>query len=96
MQDGERGAAGGAARVGEQMSEIVLEVTPERRIVRIVIQDVDGASTEYRFTEQKEDVAVADSRFEFKPPAGTEVVEGEWASRLVASGRKAGSSLRSE
>jgi len=38
---------------------------------------VDGASTEYRFTDQKEDMAVADSRFVFKPPAGTEVVEGE-------------------
>jgi outer membrane lipoprotein-sorting protein len=45
--------------------------------VRIVIQGVDGASTDYRFTDQKEDMAVADSRFAFKPPAGTEVVEGE-------------------
>ena len=35
-----------------------LEVTPDRRIVRIVIQGVDGASTEYRFTDQKEDTAV--------------------------------------
>jgi outer membrane lipoprotein-sorting protein len=63
--------------LGEQITEIVLEITPEHRIARIVLQDVDGASTEYRFSEQKEDGAVADSRFEFKPPAGTEVVEGE-------------------
>jgi outer membrane lipoprotein carrier protein len=63
--------------LGDQINEISLEVTPERRIVRIVIQGVDGASTEYRFTDQKEDMAVADSRFAFKPPAGTEVVEGE-------------------
>ncbi len=62
---------------GEQITEIVLEITQEHRIARIVLQDVDGASTEYRFSEQKEDGAVADSRFEFKPPAGTEVVEGE-------------------
>lgn len=63
--------------LGEQITEIVLEITQEHRIARIVLQDVDGASTEYRFSEQKEDGAVADSRFEFKPPAGTEVVEGE-------------------
>jgi outer membrane lipoprotein-sorting protein len=44
--------------------------------VRIIIQDVDGSATEYRFTEQKEDVAIADGKFEFKPPAGTETVEG--------------------
>jgi outer membrane lipoprotein-sorting protein len=63
--------------LGDQINEISLEVTPDRRIVRIVIQGVDGASTEYRFTDQKEDTAVTDSRFAFKPPAGTEVVEGE-------------------
>jgi len=60
----------------DQISEIVLEVAPENRIVRIVVQGVDGTATEYRFTEQKEDVAIADGRFGFKPPAGTEVVEG--------------------
>jgi outer membrane lipoprotein-sorting protein len=38
---------------------------------------VDGASTEYRFTDQKENVAIADGRFDFRVPAGTEVVEGE-------------------
>jgi outer membrane lipoprotein-sorting protein len=41
-----------------------------------VILEVDGAATEYRFSGQKEDVAIADGRFEFKAPAGTEVVEG--------------------
>jgi outer membrane lipoprotein carrier protein len=63
--------------LSDQVSEILLEVTSERRIARIVLQDVDGASTEYRFEEQKEDVAVGDGQFGFKPPAGTEVVEGE-------------------
>jgi outer membrane lipoprotein carrier protein len=61
----------------DQISEIVLEVSPSDQIVRIMIQSVDGSTTEYRFTDQKEDVAVLDSRFEFKPPAGTETVEGE-------------------
>ena len=62
--------------LADRVSEIVLEVTPESRIVRLVIMEVDGAATEYRFSAQKEDVGIADGRFEFKAPAGTEVVEG--------------------
>jgi outer membrane lipoprotein carrier protein len=63
--------------LSDRVNEIVLEVTPQNRIVRLVILGVDGASTEYRFSDQKEDVGIADARFGFKPPAGTEVVEGE-------------------
>ena len=77
LQDGDVVLRGVPQGLSDQLNEISLEVTPERRIVRIVIQGVDGASTEYRFTDQKEDVAVTDSQFAFKPPAGTEVVEGE-------------------
>jgi outer membrane lipoprotein carrier protein len=62
--------------LSEQINEIVVEINPEHEIVRIIIRDVDGSATEYRFTEQKEDVAVGDGRFEFKPPAGIETVEG--------------------
>jgi outer membrane lipoprotein carrier protein len=60
----------------DRVSEILLEITPDHQIVRIVIQEVDGAATEYRFGGMKEDVAIGDGRFEFKPPAGTETVEG--------------------
>jgi outer membrane lipoprotein carrier protein len=62
--------------MADQVSEILLEITPDHRIARIVIQEVDGAATEYRFAGMKEDVAIGDGRFEFKPPAGTETVEG--------------------
>lgn len=62
--------------LADQISEIVLEVTPQSRIVRLIMQGVDGALTEYRFTDQKEDVAIGDAKFGFQPPAGTEVVEG--------------------
>ena len=61
----------------DRISEIVLEVTPEGGILRLRLDGVDGSSTEYRFSDQKEDVAIADSRFDFKAPTGTEVVEGE-------------------
>ena len=62
--------------LADRVSEILLEVTPEHRIARIVIDEVDGSATEYRFSEQKEDVAIPEGRFQFNPPAGTETVEG--------------------
>ena len=61
----------------DQISEIVLEVTPDKRIARLIMQEVDGASTEYRFSDQKEDVSIQDARFGFVPPAETEIVENE-------------------
>jgi outer membrane lipoprotein-sorting protein len=63
--------------LADRVSEIILEITPANSIVRLMVQGVDGASTEYRFTDQREDVAIADGRFDFRAPAGTEVVEGE-------------------
>jgi outer membrane lipoprotein carrier protein len=60
----------------DRISEVLLEIAPDHRMVRIVIQEVDGSATEYRFTDQKEDVAIGDGRFGFTPPAGTETVDG--------------------
>jgi outer membrane lipoprotein carrier protein len=63
--------------LAERVSEILLEVTPEHRIVRLVINEVDGSGTEYRFSDQKENEAILDGRFRFSPPPGTETVESE-------------------
>jgi outer membrane lipoprotein carrier protein len=63
--------------LADRVSEILLEITPGHQIARIVIDEVDGSVTEYRFNEQKEDVAIPDSRFEFTPPAHTETMEGD-------------------
>ena len=62
--------------LADRVSEILVEVTLDHQIARIVIQEVDGAVTEYRFSEMKEDVEIGEARFQFKPPAGTETVEG--------------------
>jgi outer membrane lipoprotein carrier protein len=62
--------------LADRISEVLVEVTPAHQIARIVIQEVDGAVTEYRFGEMKEDVEIGNARFQFKPPAGTETVEG--------------------
>jgi len=44
--------------LADRISEVLVEVTPVHQIARIVIQEVDGAVTEYRFGEMKEDVEI--------------------------------------
>jgi outer membrane lipoprotein carrier protein len=63
--------------MGQQLSEVQLEITPSNQIVRIVLLELDGATTEFRFTGWKENLALADRQFQFTPPAGVEMVEGE-------------------
>jgi outer membrane lipoprotein carrier protein len=62
--------------LAQRVSEILVEVTPEHRIVRIVMEEVDGSVTEYRFSDEKENEAIPEGRFQFTPPTGTETVEG--------------------
>jgi len=62
--------------IADQVSEVLLEITPDHEIRQISLEDVDGSTTEYRFLDQKGDVAVANARFNFQPPPGTEIVEG--------------------
>jgi outer membrane lipoprotein carrier protein len=64
--------------LADRVSQVLLEITPEHWISRILIEEVDGSVTEYRFNSQKEDVAVADQRFQFAAPAGVEVIDGDW------------------
>jgi outer membrane lipoprotein carrier protein len=64
--------------MADRIGEVILEITPDRRIVRIQFEEVDEAVTEYRFSEQKENAAISDQRFKFTPPAGVEVMEGEF------------------
>jgi outer membrane lipoprotein carrier protein len=61
------------------VSEVQLEITPSRQIVRIVLMEADGAATEFRFAGWKENLELSDSRFQFTPPPGVETVEGEVA-----------------
>jgi outer membrane lipoprotein carrier protein len=63
--------------LGDRISQVLLEISPDSHIVRIVIEEQDGATTEYRFADQQEDVPITDASFRFVPPAGVEVIEGE-------------------
>jgi len=60
----------------ERVSQTLLEVTPDGLITRIVVEEMDGSVTEFRFLQQKENVQVSEQRFKFAPPAGVEVVQG--------------------
>jgi outer membrane lipoprotein carrier protein len=60
-----------------QATEVQLEITPSDQIVRIVLVEADGATTEFRFAGWKENLELNDSRFQFTPPPGVETVEGE-------------------
>jgi outer membrane lipoprotein carrier protein len=64
--------------LADRVSQVLLEITPEHWISRILIEEVDGSVTEYRFTDQRENVAVADQRFRFAVPDGVEVIAGDW------------------
>jgi outer membrane lipoprotein carrier protein len=59
----------------DRISEVLLEISPSFQIDRIVIQEVDGSTTDFRFANVQENVTVADSLFRFTPPPGVEIIE---------------------
>jgi len=61
----------------ERISEVLLEVTPSSQLARIVLTEVDGATTDFRFANPKENLEVSDRLFQFTPPPGVETIEGE-------------------
>jgi outer membrane lipoprotein carrier protein len=69
---------GAPRNMAGRINQVVLEITPEDAISRIVIESADGSSTAYQLSDQKENVPVADSLFQFKVPPGTEVIEGDF------------------
>ena len=64
--------------LADRVSQVLLEVTPDSRIVRIQMDEVDGSVTEYRFDQQQENVQIADQQFHFTVPTGVELIEGDF------------------
>ncbi len=63
--------------LADRVSQVLLEITPEHWIRRIMIEEVDGSVTEYRFSNYRENVDLPDQRFQFVVPDGVEVIDGE-------------------
>ncbi len=59
----------------DRIASVLLEVTAQGEIRRIVVNEVDGSTTEFRFDDQRENIPVPDEQFHFKPPAGVELVQ---------------------
>ncbi len=63
--------------MGDTLRQVLLEITPEHAIARILLYGTDDSITEYRFSNQKENVALPDAKFRFSPPPGTEAIMDE-------------------
>ena len=63
--------------MADRVSRVLLEVNPDGTIFRIVAEELDGSTTEFRFRNQQENVPISDARFEFHAPAGVEMIQTE-------------------
>jgi outer membrane lipoprotein carrier protein len=61
----------------QPLSEVQLEINPAHQIVRILLMEPDGATTEFRFAGLKENLTLSDSQFQFVSPHGVETIEGD-------------------
>lgn len=62
----------------DTLRQVLLEITPEHVIARILLYGTDDSITEYRFSNQKENVSLPETKFRFSPPPETEVItEGD-------------------
>jgi len=59
----------------DRVNQVLLEITPTSWIKRIVIEEADGSTTEYRFSDPREDPKIVDEQFQFKVPGGVEVID---------------------
>jgi outer membrane lipoprotein carrier protein len=63
--------------MADRVNQVILEITPDDQIARILIEGVDESVTEYRFSNQRENVEIDSQGFRLVPPPGVEIVEGD-------------------
>src|SRR5205814_2103177 len=59
----------------DRIDHVVLDVSAEGQIRQIVIVEVDGSTTEFRFRNITENSAISDRQFRFTPPPGVETIQ---------------------
>ena len=62
--------------MGSRVRQLTLEVTPTGSIVQMTLEETDGATTAFTFTDQQENVPTRDSDFTFVPPPGVGIATG--------------------
>jgi outer membrane lipoprotein carrier protein len=60
----------------QRVKSLSLWVTANGAIERMRLEEIDGAVTEFSFSQMQENVPVKDADFAFVPPDGVSVVEG--------------------
>lgn len=66
-----RGRPNGMA---DRVEDVLLEVNTAGQIVRLIIHEADGATTEFAFTNIEENVSISEAEFHFSAPPGVEVI----------------------
>ena len=72
MTPGDRVLRGVPRAMADRISEVELEIDPANQIVRMAMTEVDGETTEFRFSNLKENAELGEERFRFVAPAGVE------------------------
>lgn len=62
--------------LGQRVKSLTLGVTATGAIERMKLEEIDGAVTDFTFSEMQENVPVQDGDFVFAVPAGVSVVDG--------------------
>jgi outer membrane lipoprotein carrier protein len=68
--------AGVPKGMSQRLKLLTLVVTPAGSIQQMRLEEVDGAVTDFAFSEMQENVPVKDSDFSFTPPEGVTIVDG--------------------
>jgi outer membrane lipoprotein carrier protein len=59
----------------QRLHRLTLDVTPTGEIQHMKLEEVDGASTEFTFTQVTENTPTREADFVFSPPAGVTIVD---------------------
>lgn len=59
----------------QRIRRLTLDVTSSGQIQHMKLEELDGAITEFEFTQVQEDVPTRDADFVFSPPAGVSIVD---------------------
>jgi outer membrane lipoprotein carrier protein len=61
----------------DRVSQVLLESDGQGFLRRIVMEELDGSTTEFRLENQRENAAISDGEFRFSPPPGVEVLQSD-------------------
>ena len=65
----------GVPRKMGDISQVLMEVAPDGRLLRVLVAQDDGSTTDFHFLNEKQVAAVSDRNFRFSPPPGVETIE---------------------